>query len=279
VRIPALILAFAAPLGMPAQTTDGPTVNVHVVNTTGAPIAGANVVLDGGHAQVHAQVWGRTDALGSFSGTAKSPGKYLLNVNRNGYRMTGAGMMGKIVEISSGAGNDIVVQMLQLGVIAGRVVDQYGDPVHNAIVRIIDKREVPGHGEEYANLESALTDDRGEYRIADVGPGKHYVATEFSGQNMQIVAARLAFRLPEEGGFVLFPDAVDIAAAQMVEVHAAQTTRVEDLHLKMQPAVTIRGSVKPAQKGVSIILHRTGVQLGLSAFAIHGGECDTAGSL
>jgi hypothetical protein len=273
-RIVALILAFAAAAAMRAQTSGGPTVTVHVVNSsTGAPIAGATVVMgDEGD-----QVWGRTDGAGSFSGTAKSAGKYLLTVSRNGYRMIG-GVMGKIVEIRAGSGNETIVQMLPFGVIAGRVVDQYGDPVSNAIVRTIDKMEIPGHGEDYADLDSAFTDDRGEYRIAGVEPGKHYVAAEFGTQNMrqQNMAARN--RWPEEGGFVLFPDSTDIDGAQTVEVHAAQTMRLADLHLKMQPAVTITGSVKPAQKGVSTILHRTGVQLGLSVFAFQGGYSDTAGN-
>jgi hypothetical protein len=256
-RISALIVAYCATRLVSAQTESGTAFRVHVVNNvTGAPIAGANVVLD--HEQDD-RLWGRTDAEGGFSGRTHSAGSHLLTVTRTGYRMTGGGM-GKIVEVKPGVENDATVEMQPLGVLAGRVLDQYGDPVRHAIVHTEDKMSVPGQDQYYQSYSAALTDDRGEYRIAEVEPGKHYVAVEYNTKDEERSSGTPSrYRWPRTGGLVLYPDATDIEQAQLVEVTAGAMTRLDDVHLKIQRGVTISGRIKPppAEVGQSLGLERT----------------------
>jgi hypothetical protein len=145
--------------------------------------------------------------------------------------------------------------MLPLGVLAGRVLDQYGDSVRHAIVRTEDKT-----GEYYESYSSAVTDDRGEYRIAEVPPGKHYLAAEFSSTaDERNSGIRSRYRWPQIGGLVLYPNASGIEQAQQVEVSAGETVRVNDIRLSIQRAVTISGRIKPppAAQGPSLSLERT----------------------
>jgi uncharacterized GH25 family protein len=268
-RIRATVLALIGVYGIPAQTGDGHPFQVHVVNNiTGAPIAGANVVIS----SETGQVWGRTDAGGQFIGHSPQAGRQVLTATRKGYRMIRTGALGKMIEIQPGAENSITVEMLPLGVIAGRVLDQYGDPVHHAEVHALQKGELPGQGEYFQGFSAGTTDDRGEYRIADVEPGRYYVAAEYRQNNQA--------QQPEIGGLVLFPDVTDVASAQQIELSAGAAMRVNDLHLKMQRAVTISGHVKPAplKETDNLMLRRAGVALGLNMFALQGGRSEADGS-
>jgi hypothetical protein len=274
-RIRALVLALIVAEGITAQTGDGYPFQVHVVNSiTSAPIAGANVVVEAANNET---IWGRTDVGGLFAGHSKSSGKQMLVVTRKGYRMMGTGLMGTLLNIDPSGENNTTVQMLPLGVIVGRVLDQYGDPVRHAGVHALQKGEVPGQGEYYQGFTAGSTDDRGEYRIADVAPGKYYVAAEY-GRYTEVGVRRTPVQWPEIGGLVLFPDVTDIGSAQQVEVSAGTATRMNDLHLKMQRAINIGGHVKPAGSGTSLNVRRAGVGLGLNMFAIQGGRSEADGS-
>lgn len=272
------ILTAVISRGILAQTETGSTFKIHVVNSvTGTPIAAANVVLDDAG---DGRAWGRTDSGGLFTGRVQSAGKHLLTVTRRGFQMTGGGMMGTMVDIQPEAEKETTVQMLQLGVLVGSIVDQYGDPVRYAIVRILDKMSVPGQDTYYQSLSAATTNDRGEYRILDVEPGKHYLAAEYSSEREErISASRSRFRWPDLGGFVLFPDATDLAKAQQVDVSSGQVTRVNEMHLNMQRAVSISGRVTPfpEQKAVALDLHRAGPRLSLNVFD-QGGRSEANGS-
>jgi hypothetical protein len=195
--------------------------------------------------------------------------------------MTGGGMMGKMVEVKPGAATDVRVEMLPLGVLAGRVLDQYGDPVRHAIVSTQDRLSVPGQDQFYANHSAATTDDRGEYRVTEVEPGKHYLAAEYSSTDEERSSgARSRYRWPQTGGLILYPDATDIDQAQQVDVGPGRTVRLNDLHLKIQRALTISGRIKPppAEKSQSLSLVRAARLALHSSPMIQGGGSEDDGS-
>lgn len=255
--IAALVCSFTAL----AQTAA--TVKIRAVNSvTKAPIAGANVTVDGAMgAQTH-QLAGRTDDNGMFAGSVEFAGSHLLTVRHKGYRMIGTGLMGKVIEIQPGQANEITLEMRPLAVIAGRVLDQYGDPIRHAIVSTQASSRVRVPEEHYESLFAGTTDDRGEYRIADVEPGKYYLAIEYSARDERFYSARSRYQWPEVGGLSLFPNAADIEHAQQLEAREGETTRLPDAHLTIQPAVTISGRVKPAQTDRAMVsVQRTGPNL------------------
>ena len=277
IGIVALMAAIIAPR-LPAQTGDGHLLTVHVVNrVTGAPIAGAKVVVSTVSGDV---TWGRSDPGGMFSRRILSQGQHLLTVTRKGYSMTGGGGLGTTVDIPVNGEIETTVRMVQLGVVAGRVLDQFGDPVRNALVRTLD-REHSGQEEYFESFSTATTDDRGEYRIVNVEPGRHYLAAEYDSQHIDLYSgSRPRFRWPDLGGYVLFPNTTDIAQAQHLEVISGQTTRVDDMVLPMRHSVTIRGHVKPLpnEKSVGLDVHLAGPHLGLNVFGGKGLSCDADGS-
>ena len=235
------VLAFLAAGQMMGQTNAGSLFRIHVVDAvTRKPIAGTDVVLD----QDGDQASGQTDAEGIFAGHS-TPGKHLLTVRHGGYRLTGLGLA-KTVEVKPEGETDATVEMQPLGILTGRVLDQFGDPVRNAVVRTEDELNAPGQGPYYDSYASVTTDDRGEYRLAEVPPGKHYVAAEYDSKDEERApGANTRLRWPRVGGLILYPNATDIAQAQQVEVREGETARLIDIHLTVSPAVTIAGHVSP----------------------------------
>jgi hypothetical protein len=195
--------------------------------------------------------------------------------------MAGGVIVGKTIELKVGTETDVTVEMLPLGIVVGRVVDQYGDPVRHAIVRTEDKVNPPGQAEYYESYASALTDDRGEYRVADAEPGLHYLAVEYSSRHEERVSGtRSRYRWPETGGLVLYPDATAIEQARQIDVVSGQTRHLNDIQLEIRRAVTISGRIKPAPSGngPSLSLRRT-LQLGLATSAmVQGGASEPDGT-
>jgi hypothetical protein len=218
VRVP-FIAALIALGPVFAQTA---TVKIRVVNSvTKSPLSGANVTVDSARgAQTH-QLAGRTDTNGVFAGSVEFTGSHLLTVGHKGYRMTGTGIMGKMIEMQPGQATEITLEMRPLAVLAGRVLDQYGDPVRHAIVSTQVKSRAPMVGEYYESLFAATTDDRGEYRIAEVEPGKYYLAFEYlasdetrkpmSGQSRQFRRTRRAGASPAVGQEDWWREGVELA--------------------------------------------------------------------
>jgi len=278
VRFSPFILACLAAYPLAAQTETGGAISVHVVNSvTGTPIAGANVVLQ--HERDE-RLFGRTNAGGSFAGRMHSAGSHLLTVTRKGYRMTGGGM-GKMVEAKAGSDTETTVEMLPLGVLSGRILDQYGDPVRHAIVRTEDEVSVPGQGQYYESFSAATTDDRGEYRITEVEPGKHYVAAEYNSTDEERSSgARSRYLWPQAGGLVLYPDAADIKQAQQIEIAAGASMRLNDIQLKIQRAVTVSGRIvpPPSENRQSLSLTRTAKLALHSSPMVQGGGSEVDGS-
>lgn len=217
-------------------------VEVHVANSlTNAPIPGANVVfVSSGDDRVS----GRTDAAGVFTAHLAS-GKYLLNVTRRGYVMKN-GAMGEMVSVTDGQ-SPVIAELNPLGIVAGRVLDQFGDPVRGAVVHLEDETDFPGQEGAWESRGSAFTNDLGEYRVAEVPAGEHHVLIEYqSGGPRAPVARGSRLHWSLIGGLAFYPDASSIEQSQKIAVAAGAVTRLNDARISVRPAVTIAGRITPA---------------------------------
>jgi hypothetical protein len=245
--------SLAVVLALPSVfAQSGATIRLRVINSvTRSPIPGAKVTVGSATKPDSGQLEGRAGGDGVFETSTTFTGSCFIRTTEGGFRLIGSGMIGKVVEIAPGGVNEITVEMLPLGVLAGRVLDQYGDPVRHAIVSTLAKDHYPSEG--YASLFAATTDDRGEYRIANMEPESYYLAIEYSASDERHYASRPLFQSPEFGGFVLDPNAPDLATAQPVKLGAGETIRLNDSHLTLRRAVKIRGEVKGERIGRTFV--------------------------
>ncbi len=272
-----IFLAIACLVPACAQTTP---VKIRVVNSiTKAPISGASVTIDGMHGNQAHQLAGRTDSSGTFSGTIEFAGAHLANARHKGYGLIGAGLMGKMIEIRPDQSNETTLEMVPLAVIAGRVLDQYGDPVRHAIVSTQAKAHLSGRGEEYESQFAATTNDRGEYRITNVEPGKYFLVFEYTSGDDRHYSPSSRYQWPEFGGLTIFPSAEDIQHALQVEARTGETTHVPDARLKMERTVTISGRVSPSPvEGGMVIVEPAGPRLSRHQSGGVGGQIEADGT-
>jgi hypothetical protein len=167
----------------PAAAISGTVKN----GATGRPIPGVIVSLRFGAASLVPPPLNRsrrllTDALGRFVfRDLPAAIGYALDTSRIGFVDGGYGQattFGPTGTITLAAGQwfdraDIL--MWKPGAISGRVFDEHGDPVVGIYVRALAQQFVAGTVKLLAGL-STKTDDRGEYRLAGLVPGRYLVA-------------------------------------------------------------------------------------------------------
>jgi len=149
----------------------------------GRPIAGAVVTLEerrpGSPRRSYVQA---TTPKGRFAFVdLPASGMYFLTTSKPGYLDGGHGRLdprGASAPIAVQDGQwvrDLRVAMARPGSISGTVVDERGEPVVGAHVRVLPQVLIAGRTQWLAG-PIAVTDDRGAYRIPGLGPGRYVVS-------------------------------------------------------------------------------------------------------
>ena len=77
--------------------------------------------------------------------------------------------------------------------VAGRVVDEFGNPATGAFVMAARWGFMNGQ-RQLQSANSAMVDDRGEYRVYGIQPGQYVVAVEFRNAGFGDTSARTVSR-------------------------------------------------------------------------------------
>src|SRR5262245_32553058 len=118
-----------------------------------------------------------TDESGRFSFRNLQPGSYRISVAHNAY-IPGQYGGRRAAEVTVGPGQavkDIVLGLVPRGATSGRVFDRNGDSVTNATVQAL--KHVYQDGRRIlVPVDSARTNDRGEYRLFWLAPGPYVIS-------------------------------------------------------------------------------------------------------
>jgi hypothetical protein len=149
-----------------------------VIDSDGAPLPGAEVRLTRSMSPEALTVI----ATDSTFRLAVQPGpRVMLTAKLAGY---GGGAYGQLVPGDSGQVFDlradsgalsVTLRMWKLGLIVGRVMDEYGDPVIGARVVAL-RQQISGGRSRLSQRQFARTNDRGEYRLIALEPGEYAIA-------------------------------------------------------------------------------------------------------
>lgn len=151
---------------------------IAISSTTGTPLAGTRVSIFETKSPRNAQ-WMITAEDGRFAFANLTAGKYSLRGARRGFIPTTYDQHGQFsTAIVTGANVDtenLVLRVVPMAAIFGKVLDESGEPVRNAQMRLY--RESRNSGFSQVNSASyAQTDDQGSYEFAPVGPGIYFVS-------------------------------------------------------------------------------------------------------
>ena len=233
----------------PAKPEDLCSIEGQVLNAvTGEPLRKAQVSLykDEDYGIEHGTA---TDAGGRFLVQDLDPGRYHLSASRNGfaqaqYGARGANSGGTPLSLTPGQHmRDIVFRLTPHGVIAGRVLDEDGEPVERAQVNTMRYRSFRGK-RQLVPAGWGMTDDLGEYRIFGLEPGKYYLSVRYQQRNFMAAEDRTAGAKPDEEYVpTYYPGTNDPAGAVTVEVAAGSVLGGTDITLKKARTLRVRGRV------------------------------------
>jgi hypothetical protein len=179
-----------------------------------------------------------TDAVGRYQLLNVPAGAYYALAEAAGFARQAygqrAGTAGRLIAVQSNQTTDAVdFHLLRFGVIEGRVSGDTGQPLEGASVALcqyLSYRDIHA----LASKLTASTDRAGYFRIADVPPGRYYVAATYRAPNN---TKGLTYAP------TYYPSTDDATLAVSVTVDpGAQMNRVE-LRMALTPAFMVRGTV------------------------------------
>jgi hypothetical protein len=249
---PLLVAQQAQPAAGAGPPQPPGTVSGKVVNSvTGQTVKKAVVTLRNANGQ-SSYVTG-SDQEGKFRFDNIQPDKYVASAQAAGYSDTMRGTGKPITVAAQQEVLDAEVRIPPLGVIAGKVLDENGQPLAETTVSAL-RYVYAGTGKRLQVFGSAQTDDRGQYRIFDIQPGRYYLMAA-NHRRMAPMAAqggRVHSTVPEEGyAPVYYPGLTDISEAPPQELKPGAEWTGADFKLRQYPAYHIRGRVtgSPARGG------------------------------
>jgi uncharacterized protein (DUF2141 family) len=199
-----------------------------------------------------------TDEQGRYVITGLDAGKYRVTVERQGFLRTGYGakkFSGGSTPVVVGEGQAIKginVKLMPQGVIAGRVLDEDGEPVANVQVRA--QRSSNRNGKKVWNtVANTNTSDIGEYRLPDLQPGRYAVATSPRNNAMNMINTPSTEPLPATPELTYagtyYPSTADSATAIPVDVGEGTEVRNIEIRLVKARVFRVRGKVTGMPNG------------------------------
>jgi hypothetical protein len=188
-----------------------------------------------------------TDASGRFALAGLPPGHYNITAERSGYITANYGALrpgraGMPLALEAGKDvQDLILPMAPFGVIAGRVLDEEGEPAVGIPVQVLTIGYQNGR-KQFLRSTTANTNDLGEYRAYGLAPGKYYVSAAGVGSLYANITAEKAAN--EEYVPVYYPRVIDPLAASPLTVAPGAQLRDIDLRLLKARTVSVRGHVR-----------------------------------
>ncbi|HEY6251582.1 MAG TPA: carboxypeptidase-like regulatory domain-containing protein [Candidatus Angelobacter sp.] len=233
----------------PAQAAD-PTASLEgsVVNKiTGAPVKHAHVMSIKVPGQASIPISTDTDADGRFS-IALEPGSYRLWVERPGFAHQAYGSRtpdgtGTLLTVAAGQQiRDINLRIVPLGAIAGRVLDEDGDPIQGAGIQVLRFSFATGK-RHLITVLGVGSNDRGEYRAYGLPAGRYFLMATLRGAPTSRPPESDALLPETQQSFaaVYYPGVLDFTSASQISLPEGGEISDADFHLQKTGAITVRG--------------------------------------
>jgi protocatechuate 3,4-dioxygenase beta subunit len=195
-----------------------------------------------------------TDASGQFSFASVSPGNYRVMAERTGYVRTEYGSKAPMrpgTQITLAAGQtlkEISIRLQPHGVIAGRVLDEDGEPLAGVQVMAMTHRYMQGR-KQLMPAQGSSTNDLGEYRIFGLAPGKYFLSAVYRGTGgmggMAVERASTPGGPVQDEGYAptYYPGTNDSSAAVPLQSTSGQALTNIDVRLQRTRTVRVKGRV------------------------------------
>jgi protocatechuate 3,4-dioxygenase beta subunit len=230
-----------------------------VTADSGAPVRRAQVRLSGSDVMPKVAT---TDNEGAYEFRDLPAGRFTINATKSGYVNVSYGQTrpfesGKPIELADGQVIERAdITMPKGSVIAGRIIDEFGEPVADAVVSALRSTWVNGRRRLQATGRTAMTNDLGQYRIYGLPPGDYYVSGSLRGgaqQEVMMLEMAVAVRATTMGGSsdaprsgyapTYYPGTPDGSEAQKLTLAVGQEAQNTDFGLIPVRLARISGMV------------------------------------
>ena len=249
----ALSLILALPLQSQAPPAGTASLKARVIAAdTGTAVRRASVRVDG-----NSYSWiVTTDDEGRFVLADLPAGRYTVRVTTQGFLpwlfgREPAGSMSRVepIEIREGQILDRGDLRLPRGsVIAGRIVDEFGEPVIGIDVRALRLNYLAPGEPRLDYVRHGITNDLGEYRIFGLAPGRYFVgiglSTQEAAQRTDQGSPTLTVVASRQGVAPRFYPGTAVATeATPVVIEPGGTAANIDIQQRSVPLATVSGTV------------------------------------
>ena len=207
-----------------------------------------------------------TGADGRFEFRNVPAGKFSLEgARRNFLRTTYQWHEGFSTAIVTGAGletENLVLRLIPFGSIAGKIVDEAGEPVRNARVKLYMRNRQFGR-DRVVTYGFAQSDDEGKYEFMDLIPAEYFVSVKatpwyavypgwVTENGVKTRVETVAPELNVAYATTFYNGATEADAATPIQIEKGARVAA-DIHLNAVPAlhVTVKGIGNPADGSMS----------------------------
>jgi len=223
-------------------------------------------VLQGGARGLPPVVPVTTDDRGRFTFPSLDEGTYTLQALANGYVIQPYGQRfpngpGTPITVTGGqATKDINISLTPTANVSGRLRDTNDAPLINVPVQLLRYSYDGAGNRTYQSVGVSQTNDRGEYRLYWVTPGRYYLLAgrPTTGEN-PLTALYLAElgalkangnEVPAVTGYAFYPGVTEIANARTIDLQPGADLQTVDLVFSSKPKTySIRGKVIDSRTG------------------------------
>jgi hypothetical protein len=208
-----------------------------------------------------------SDSNGHFRIPELDPGVYRVRLRKEGFSPTVPSGAIVLPKLEPGQElTDLKFTMAPQSVLAGRVLDDNGDPVPNASLVLLRPRIMRGRQTYAPGGGFATTDDRGMFRMAGIDPGRYLLSVD-DPESRDIV-------YPSGGGAVTayvasyYPGVSDPTQAQPLDVGRGTVETGLELRFRREPVFPVRGRALDAngQPMLRFMMHAARRDSGMSMY-------------
>ena len=237
-------------LDLPARRGTAVIRGVVVDGTSGGPIrrAAVSLVIEEPDRESSRVVATTADAEGQFEFTGLPAGRVQVTASRVGFFDYDNVWNGEPEEpdwqpVAAGQRiQGVRIALYRGGVVAGRVLDEFGEPAVGVEIAVL--RREPGDGGGVRTTPSPITpttDDTGAFRVWGLAPGDYLVGARPN----RFVADSGDSRARHEGyASTYYPGTASLSSARAVRVEPGKDTAGVSFGLVTVPLATLRGTVQ-----------------------------------
>jgi hypothetical protein len=170
-----------------------------------------------------------TDAAGAFRFCQLPAGTYSANAEKPGFAEAGSRV------VVGPSRENLVLRLQPLSAITGKVSDGAAEPLQSVLIQLLSIRIAEGRRHVRVAF-TAVTDDRGEYRLARIPPGRYYLRAAGWAAAPSDRDPRESFAPAYYGG------APTLASASLVTIEPGHDIQA-DLDVSLRPAYPIQGEI------------------------------------